>query len=396
MAEGTAIQDLLNPDRILIGSTKTTSGLAAAETLKDIYASWVDRSKILTVNIWSSELTKLAANAMLAQRISSINAISAICELTGANVDEIAEAVGQDSRLGSKFLKAGLGFGGSCFKKDILSLIYLARSLDLDEVGDYWQQVITINEFQRSRFVHRVVSALNGTLIGKKIAILGYAFKKDTSDTRESPAIDVVKLILADRPKEVAIFDPKCNPTDIKSELQRLFAATGLQLLKPEGPIEVYSNAYDACKDACATLILTEWDQFRYPSFVPPRSYSSHRVAKRRINKLAKKNPLTETDIMALRLNKLEFKSYADGVDPLNRYTSEPDCAANCLDCKRGEKEESQASENVDWQRVSAGMKMPKWVFDGRGVVDVESMEKLGFRVEAIGRAGSRSRLEGE
>jgi UDPglucose 6-dehydrogenase len=190
------------------------------------------------VNLWSSELSKLVANAMLAQRISSINTVSSICERTGADIDEIAKAIGLDPRLGSKFLKAGLGFGGSCFKKDILSLVYLAQSLNLEEVAEYWMQVITINEFQRNRFVKRVVSNLHGTLIGKKISILGYAFKKDTSDTRESPAVEVVKSLLADNPSEIAIFDPRCNPEDVKDEIKRLFATTGLKLLKPDGPIE--------------------------------------------------------------------------------------------------------------------------------------------------------------
>ena len=238
LAEGTAIKDLLNPDRILIGSSRTKSGLAAAASLEEVYARWVDRSKIVTVNLWSSELSKLVANAMLAQRISSINTVSSICEKTGADVDEISKAIGLDPRLGSKFLVAGLGFGGSCFKKDILSLVYLAQTLNLEEVAEYWMQVITINEFQRNRFVKRVVSNLHGTLIGKKISILGYAFKKDTSDTRESPAVEVVKSLLADNPAEIAIFDPRCNPEDVKDELQRLFATTGLKLLKPDGPIE--------------------------------------------------------------------------------------------------------------------------------------------------------------
>lgn len=244
LAEGTAIKDLFNPDRILIGSAQTKRGLAAAAALKVVYAAWVDRSKILTVNLWSSELAKLVANAMLAQRISSINTISAICEQTGADVDEIAGAIGHDARLGPKFLKAGLGFGGSCFKKDILSLVYLAETLNLEEVADYWRQVITINEYQRNRFVKRVVRNLHGTLIGKKISILGYAFKKDTSDTRESPAVEVVKSLLADNPAEIAIFDPKCNPEDVKDEIKRLFATTGLKLLKPDGPIEGLKPLY--------------------------------------------------------------------------------------------------------------------------------------------------------
>jgi UDPglucose 6-dehydrogenase len=222
----------------LIGSSRTEAGLAAAAALEEVYSAWVPRSRIVTVNLWSSELSKLVANAMLAQRISSINTVSAICERTGADVDEIAKAIGLDPRLGPKFLKAGLGFGGSCFKKDILSLVYLAETLNLEEVAEYWRQVITINEFQRNRFVKRVVSNLHGTLIGKKISILGYAFKKDTSDTRESPAVEVVKSLLADNPAEIAIFDPRCNPEDVKDEIKRLFATTGLKLLKPDGPIE--------------------------------------------------------------------------------------------------------------------------------------------------------------
>jgi UDPglucose 6-dehydrogenase len=222
----------------LIGSSRTEAGLAAAAALEEIYSAWVPRSRIVTVNLWSSELSKLVANAMLAQRISSINTVSAICERTGADVDEIAKAIGLDPRLGPKFLKAGLGFGGSCFKKDILSLVYLAETLNLEEVAEYWRQVITINEFQRNRFVKRVVSNLHGALIGKKISILGYAFKKDTSDTRESPAVEVVKSLLADNPAEIAIFDPRCNPEDVKDEIKQLFATTGLKLLKPDGPIE--------------------------------------------------------------------------------------------------------------------------------------------------------------
>lgn len=398
LAEGTAVKDLLKPDRILIGSSQRPGGLAAAQALKDIYSSWVDPQKVLTVNIWSSELTKLAANAMLAQRISSINSLSALCERTGANVDEVARCIGLDSRLGPRFLKAGLGFGGSCFKKDILSLIYLARSLDLPEVGDYWQQVITMNEFQRSRFVNRVVSNLNGTLVGKKIAILGYAFKNNTRDTRESPAIDVVKLILADRPREIAIFDPCCNPTDIQQELQQVSAKTGLQLLKPEGPISVYYNAYDACVDASAALILTEWDQFRYPPILHSRSmFQSSTTGQMHASCcVSVKKTLAELDTITLRQHLLSAKTLGCDIDnPLDRYLAEPSCPEGCLECKRERTQEAQANESVDWVRISEHMKKPKWVFDGRGLVDVKGLENLGFRVEVIGKAGSRSPLEG-
>ncbi|KAG4415013.1 hypothetical protein IFR04_011834 [Cadophora malorum] len=401
LAEGTAIKDLLNPDRILIGSSRTKSGLAAAAALEEVYAKWVDRSKIVTVNLWSSELSKLVANAMLAQRISSINTVSSICEKTGADVDEISKAIGLDPRLGSKFLVAGLGFGGSCFKKDILSLVYLAQTLNLEEVAEYWMQVITINEFQRNRFVRRVVSNLHGTLIGKKISILGYAFKKDTSDTRESPAVEVVKSLLADNPAEIAIFDPRCNPEDVKDELQRLFATTGLKLLKPDGPIEVYKDAYEACNDSSAVLILTEWDQFRYPPLQSKESVFTKSSSRTASQMFANHIP-SELDILHMMTSAQQTKisSSTDlkaplDTDPLNRYKPEPACADGCRDCKRGSGQEVIANENIEWARIAYQMRKPKWVFDGRGLVDVEGMEKLGFRVEVIGKAGSRSRLHG-
>ena len=373
----------------------------------DIYATWVDPRQIILVNLWSSELTKLAANAMLAQRISSINTISAICERTGANIDEVAHAVGLDPRLGSQFLKAGLGFGGSCFKKDILSLIYLSNSLGLQEVADYWQQVLIINDFQRTRFVNQVITSLHGTLINKKVTLLGYAFKNNTSDMRESPASDVVKLLLADRPREIAIFDPGCNPADIKGELKRLFSNTGIQLFKPEGPIEVYSNAYDACKDASAALILTEWQQFRYPPLDQGESalYRQTVSALVRAQRPPIRKILSELDIVAHQkcMISAQASQYSSrrplkvvNADPLNRYVEEPSCAAGCIDCARDLEEEKGASENLDWAQVGRYMQKPKWVFDGRGLVDIKEMEKLGFRVEGIGKTNSRSRLHGK
>ena len=396
----------MDPDRVLIGSAQTPSGRRAATALKNIYATWIDPAKIILVNLWSSELTKLAANAMLAQRISSINSISAVCERTGADIDQVSYAIGLDPRLGPKFLKAGLGFGGSCFKKDILSLIYLSSSLDLPEVADYWQQVLLMNEFQRTRFVHRVVANLHGTLIGKKIALLGYAFKNNTSDTRESPAIDVVKLLLADRPSGIAIFDPRCNPADIKDELERLFSIIGVHLLKPKGPIEVYNNAYDACADASAALILTEWPQFSYPHPDAQESAFSRNDSRKSngISRPGFRRAPSELDIVEIRQHmtadhaRLRENGRAQKsaeADPLKRYVEEPACADNCVDCARGLEEEKKASENVDWARISRHMQKPKWVFDGRGLVDVEAMEKLGFRVEGIGKVGSRSRLNG-
>ncbi|PSS08983.1 hypothetical protein M430DRAFT_146463 [Amorphotheca resinae ATCC 22711] len=387
LAEGTAIKDLLNPDRILIGSSQTESGLAAAAALKDVYAAWVDRSKIVTVNLWSSELSKLVANAMLAQRISSINSISAICEQTGADVDELAKAIGLDMRLGPKFLKAGLGFGGSCFKKDILSLVYLAQTLHLDEVAEYWTQVLTINEYQRNRFVQRVVRNLHGTLIGKKITILGYAFKKDTSDTRESPAVEVVKTLLADNPAEIAIFDPKCNPENVKDEIKHLFATTDTA-----DSHKVYKDAYDASADSSAILILTEWDQFHYPPLTQKDSAFHKSDAPPQLNSTRPQKQATLEAEAALEAD-AALAPAPYGAE--QRYLPEPPCAEGCRDCERGSVEEVIASENVEWARIAYGMKKPKWVFDGRGIVEVAEMEKLGFRVEAIGRAGSRSRLHG-
>lgn len=386
----------MHPDRVLIGSLQTSGGIAAATALKEVYSSWIDPAKIVTANLWSSELTKLVANAMLAQRISSINAISAVCERTGANIDEVAQTVGLDQRLGSRFLKAGIGFGGSCFKKDILSLVYLANSLELSEVGEYWMQVLKINEFQRIRFVQRIVAKLNGNLIGKKIAILGYAFKKDTNDTRESPAIDVVKQLIADAPSEIAIFDPRCSPEVVKTEIKRLYSPLGLELLKPLGPIEVYNESYDACANASAVLILTDWDQFRYPSLAIPRS-AFHENNQQDTNLLRQhQEKSSETELLALReRNQSVNGSRSQGNDPVVRFEKEPSCPQDCRNCERASGEEVIAHKNVEWTRIAYHMKEPKWVFDGRGVVDIGSMEKLGFRVETIGKAGTRSRLNG-
>ncbi|GKT85922.1 UDP-glucose 6-dehydrogenase [Colletotrichum tofieldiae] len=264
LAAGTAVNDLLH-DKL---------GKRAAEALAGVYAAWVPRSRILTTNVWSSELAKLVANSMLAQRISSINSISAICERTGADVDEVAASVGRDPRIGDRFLKAGIGFGGSCFKKDILSLVYLAESLDLDEVGEYWRQVIKMNEYQRDRFTKRVIKCLNNTLAGKKITILGYAFKKNTSDTRESPALEIIRTLLEEGPREVAVFDPCCNPLVIREEIRHLCGKQN-PLEEDGGPLKVYGNAYDACRDSNAVLITTDFDEFRNTKAPPPSPHTS-------------------------------------------------------------------------------------------------------------------------
>jgi UDPglucose 6-dehydrogenase len=208
LAEGTAIRDLENPDRVLIGSRETETGLKARGEIVEIYRHWVPQEKIITSNVWSSELSKLVANAFLAQRISSINSISALCEKTEADVSEVSKAVGMDTRVGNKFLNASVGFGGSCFKKDILNLVYLCRSYGLEEVADYWENVVKINEYQEQRFVLTILKAMFNTLAGKKICLFGFAFKADTGDTRESPAIFIAKKLVEEK-AQIVITDPK-------------------------------------------------------------------------------------------------------------------------------------------------------------------------------------------
>ena len=219
LAEGTAIKDLEAPDRVLIGGAQTTEGKAAIQKLVDIYATWVPRDQILTTNLWSSELSKLIANAFLAQRISSINAVSALCEATEADVDEVAHAIGTDSRIGPKFLKASVGFGGSCFQKDILNLAYICECHGLKEVADYWYSVVGMNDYQKSRFVRRVVSAMFNTIRNKKIAMLGFAFKKDTGDTRETAAAFVMKDLLAEQ-AQMSVYDPKVTREQMLTEFK--------------------------------------------------------------------------------------------------------------------------------------------------------------------------------
>ncbi|KAI5813342.1 UDP-glucose/GDP-mannose dehydrogenase family, NAD binding domain-containing protein [Pyronema omphalodes] len=260
LAEGTAIADLTNPDRVLIGSLNTPAGRSAAASLADVYAGWVDRQQIITMNLWSSELSKLAANALLAQRISSINALSAICEATGADVDEVSYACGLDQRIGKRFLKASVGFGGSCFQKDILNLVYLSESLHLPEVAAYWRQVVEMNEYQKKRFLNRIISCLFNTLTGKKIAILGFAFKKDTGDTRESAAITLCKYLRQER-ANVAIYDPEVEERQIWMDL----AEPGVQDERKEleKQFTIAPSALEACKGADAVVVCTEWDEFR-------------------------------------------------------------------------------------------------------------------------------------
>ena len=258
LAEGTAVTDLLNPDRILIGGDTTQEGEEAINSLVEVYSNWVSRDRILTTNVWSSELSKLTANAFLAQRISSINAMSELCEKTGADVNEVAKAIGMDSRIGPKFLRASVGFGGSCFQKDILNLVYIAKSYGLNEVADYWEQVIIMNDHQKRRFSNKIVQTLYNTVADKKITFLGWAFKKDTNDTRESAAIYVADDLINEQAK-ISVFDPKVSKNKMLSDLDYLETrASG----DNRDAISVFDNAYDACIGAHAIAILTEWDEF--------------------------------------------------------------------------------------------------------------------------------------
>ncbi|KAG8933329.1 UDP-glucose 6-dehydrogenase 1 [Tulasnella sp. 417] len=301
LAEGTAIDDLFSPDRVLIGSLQTQEGKDACEALASVYSNWVPRERILTVGLWSSELSKLAANAMLAQRISSINALSAICEATGANIDEVAHAVGKDTRMGPKFLRASVGFGGSCFQKDILNLVYLSESLHLPEVAAYWRQVVEMNEYQKRRFSKRVVDTLFNTITGKRIAVLGFAFKADTGDTRESASITLIRDFLSERAR-VAIYDPKVDEAQIWLDLQEALPTTPLEQIKKS--VTIYKSALEACEAAEAVVIATEWKEFR----------------------------------------------------------------------------------QIDWNVVYDKMSKPAFVFDGRLLVDADSLRKIGFKVTTIGR----------
>ncbi len=254
LAEGTAVPDLFNPDRVLIGGERTPAGDAAVAKLVSVYARWVPTERILTTNLWSSELSKLVANAFLAQRISSINSISALCEATGADVDEVANAIGKDSRIGPKFLKASVGFGGSCFQKDILNLVYICETLGLPDVAAYWNGVVAMNEYQKKRFSAKIVRSLFNTVADKRIAVLGFAFKKDTNDTRETAAINVVRDLLAEQ-ANVVVYDPKVPAAEIITDV------LGKGQSNPR--LRVAASAYEACQGAHAVAIVTEWDEFK-------------------------------------------------------------------------------------------------------------------------------------
>lgn len=303
LAEGTAVEDLLKPDRVLIGGQQTPEGLKAIETLVSVYTNWVPREHVLTTNLWSSELSKLVANAFLAQRVSSINSISALCEATGADVSEISRAVGMDDRIGKKFLKASVGFGGSCFQKDILNLVYLCETFGLNECAEYWDQVVKMNNYQKKRFSEKMVAKMFNTVTGKKIAILGYAFKKDTGDVRETPSMFVVRDLLEENAK-IHIYDPKVKREDMWIEMDYTCGVNARNRPGLEEAVVTESDAYSACEGAHAVAVLTEWDEFM----------------------------------------------------------------------------------NLDFERIFKSMAKPAFVFDGRNVLDLEKLRKIGFEVHAIGK----------
>lgn len=376
----------MQPDRILIGSAQTFSGLRAAAILKGVYASWVPAAKIVTINTFSSELAKLVANAMLAQRISSINAVSAICDEIGlgADVEDVSLALGKDRRLGPQFLQAGVGFGGSCFEKDILNLSYLARQLHLDVVADYWLGVLKINEYQRQRFARKIVHELNGSLWGKKIAVLGFAFKDGTNDTRNSVAVHVIRDIAEEMPRQIAIFDPGCSLADITEEIQKIGLSQD-QL----GRVNIVSSWRDAVQGATAVCVLTPWKQFRgrrVGNSVNKEMNGPHN-ARLPFGTGKPQGALSEMDIMALEA----FVSKTEGVvaceDPLGRLQPLPACAARvCIGCEKSGTGVCDAYDMMDWAEVAGMMQEPRRVFDGRNVVDLLELQGLGFRVRGIGK----------
>ena len=273
LAEGTAISDMKSPDRVLIGRDETESGKKAAQALVNIYANWIPKEKILTTNVWSSELAKLASNAMLAQRISSINSLSALCEKTGANIDELSKAIGMDHRIGPHFLKASVGFGGSCFQKDILNLVYLCKYYGLDEVAEYWHQVVKINEYQKDRFAQKIIDHFGGDLTGKKIAILGWAFKANTNDTRESPAIYVAeKLYKAGATLE--IYDPMVTKDFILKDISMYWNCNS-EIVQDRIKILYKTSSF---KESNTVVILTEWNEFKKIEFNKSKVFDGRNV----------------------------------------------------------------------------------------------------------------------
>ena len=376
LAEGTAMNDLLRPDRILIGSLRDENAKTAAEALAQVYASWVPRERIITVNLWSSELAKLAANCLLAQRISSINALSAICEATGADIEQLSYAIGLDSRIGNRMLKASAGFGGSCFKKDVLSLAYIAESLHLREVSAYWKSVVDINEYQKERFAKRITKRLYNTLRGKKIAILGFAYKKNTGDTRESAAITIVGQLIAEG-AHIAVYDPQVSADQIYLDLSK---GHSLDVVKQR--VTVYTDALPACADASAIVILTEWDEFK-TDMICDVTTANGRIQEYLLHsKTIGSDGRLSTEARSSSNTDPEHDDHDSGIG-----TPGLDIPA----FQSNGSESSPADRRIDWRRIAQSMKLPRLVFDGRNVVNGEKLAMLGFTVECIGKESRRA-----
>ncbi|KAI4164264.1 MAG: hypothetical protein LQ342_002229 [Letrouitia transgressa] len=385
LAEGTAIRDLLNPARVIIGSMPTPGGFRAAASLADIYGQWVPRERIITMNLWSSELSKLAANAMLAQRISSVNALSAICEVTGADVNEVSYACGLDSRIGPHMLKAGPGFGGSCFQKDIFNIVYLSESLHLYQVAEYWRAIIDMNEHQKSRFAKRIISCLFNNLSNKRIAVLGFAFKKDTSDTRESPTITLVSNLVAER-ASVAIYDPKVQEGQVWREL--MDGGGDRELLKLN--VLVCESAYVACEDADAVVVMTEWDEFSNKpiEFDTPASKSYYQYLRKSLNV---QSPRLAEATANKAIKKPESYQHSPAVNSGDLPNDMTGCEGS-FPKESGDQNLKGGYNRLNWAKIASKMRKPMFVFDGRNMLDHVELENLGFQVEAIGRASKIAR----
>ena len=268
LAEGTAIQDLFKSDRVLIGGDSSESGQQAVKSLVDIYSKWISKDKILTTNVWSSELVKLSSNAMLAQRISSINSLSALCEKTGADIEEISKAIGMDHRIGPEFLKASVGFGGSCFQKDLLNLVYLCKYYGLEQVAEYWHQVVKINDYQKNRFAQNIIDEFEGDLTGITFTILGWAFKPNTNDSRESPSIYVADKLI-EKGAKIHVYDPMVSKERIISDLRELWKNSNQEIIikRKLNQLIIFSSIQDSIKESDGVATLTAWESFRNLKF---------------------------------------------------------------------------------------------------------------------------------
>lgn len=397
------MRDLLEPDRIIIGSMQSPAGHGAAASLAEVYAQWVPQDRIITMNLWSSELSKLAANAMLAQRISSVNALSAICEATGADVDEVSYACGLDSRIGPKMLKAGPGFGGrfvkiffppllpkthenrSCFQKDIFNIVYLSESLHLYEVAEYWRSIIKMNRYQKLRFTKRIISCLYHNLYGKKIAVLGFAFKKDTSDTRESPAITLVSNFVAEK-AHVAIYDPQVREKQIWMEL--VDDGGDLEILKQN--VTICNSAYEACADSDAVVIVTEWDEFSNKNDIQVSKMATAAIPAPSpfLQEITPNHHRSRSRLPTSSENPVRT-SHPISPTNLRKENRIPSIGERLEGLALSAKSPAETPQRLDWARIAEDMRKPRFVFDGRGILDAAKLEILGFRVETIGRASS-------